>query len=124
MIAIRSFRIDPPGGRVRDRRWTGQDNQGANAVEYVGQDEAFRLAQMAGAGAVVRKEHRLAKSRRPSSLKRQKEQKRLARALEKREARLARRREESPKPESVVPEPEVPEEGNPPDRGQELVQED
>ena len=87
-----------------------------------GQDEAFCPKQKAGP-VPIPKEPRLAKSRRPSTLKRQKEQKRLARALEKREAR-AQKRVEGPKPESEVPEPEVPEEGNPPDPGQELDKEE
>jgi hypothetical protein len=44
----------------------------------------------------------VANSRRPSFLKRQKEQKRLAKALEKREARLARKRpQEIPLPEQA-----------------------
>jgi hypothetical protein len=49
----------------------------------------------------------MANSRRPSFLKRQKEQKRLARALEKREARLARKRAqvESPPSDSAEPLP-------------------
>ena len=42
----------------------------------------------------------MANSRRPSFLKRQKEQKRLAKALEKREARLARKRPQEETPQS------------------------
>jgi hypothetical protein len=43
-------------------------------------------------------------SRRPSFLKRQKEQARLARAAEKREARLARKHAKANRPEGVDPE--------------------
>jgi len=54
----------------------------------------------------MRKEYSVAGSRRPSFLKRQKEQKRLARATEKRETRLARKRAQAEQPvstEQVVP---------------------
>ena len=58
-------------------------------------------------GDRIRKERRLAGSRRPSFLKRQKEQKRLARAQEKRESRQARKRaqlEQAESAEQVTPE--------------------
>ena len=57
-------------------------------------------------GNRMRKEYGVAGSRRPSFLKRQKEQKRLARATEKRETRLARKRAQAEQPEptdQVVP---------------------
>ena len=64
----------------------------------------------------MRKDSRVAGSRRPSFLKRQKEQKRLAKALQKRDARQERRRAqlaESADPELQKPAEETPE--NPPE---------
>ena len=57
-----------------------------------------RLARNEGRGPPERREPHLAFSKRPSYLKRQKEQQRLARATEKREARRARKHSKESQP--------------------------